>query len=145
MIPQNNQTVAGATGTIEDRKERARFFLNKSKNDLGNAIVFNENINWTPREKKVFEELTPLVKTISEKIELLINKIPMQDKEMEEIKQQLVEKPVANVKVDFADNAEFSVIQNDTGAILVTGNKEVIKGVLNGLYIARQATAEKIE
>lgn len=122
----------------EDPKERARFFLNKSKENVMKSITYNNKIEWTERERKVFDELKEIAVALVQKTNELVENIPLQEKGLEKIEQQLADKPIADIKLQTAGGDNFSIIKVSTGKIIATGNAEVIKGVLNGLYIAQQ-------
>lgn len=128
----------------EKRMEKLRDFGKKNRTDLNNFIAFNDKVEMSARERNFWEKrIKPLVKAFDEGITYLVETIPIQEKGMEEINTLLAEKPILNIKIEFAEAGKFSVICLITGEILMTGNKEEIKGFINGLYVAQQATAQK--
>ncbi len=146
IVMNSNKTDAVTTNdSKEERIEKLRTFGRKNRTDLTNFIAFNDKVEMSVRERKFWEQrIKPLVKAFDESITYLIETIPAQEEGMAEIKQLLADKPITSIKVEFADGGKFSVIQT-TGEILMTGNKEEVKGCINGLYIAQQATAGKTE
>ena len=122
----------------QDPKERARFFLKKSMESVKKSITYNNKIEWTEKERKVFEELKAIAAVLVQKTKELVENIPLQEEGLAEIEQQLADKPIADIKLQLAGRDNFSIIKVSTGKIIATGNVEVIKGVLNGLYIAQQ-------
>ncbi len=144
----DNNNVAGTTNETnnEKRMEKLRDFGKKNRTDLNNFIAFNDKVEMSSQERNFWEKrIKPLVKAFDESITYLVETIPMQEKGMEEINTLLAEKPIINIKVELAEVGKFSVILVTTGEILMTGNKEEVKGCINGLYIAQQATASKVE
>ena len=141
----NNNNVAVTTNN-EKRMEKLRDFGKKNRTDLNNFIAFNDKVEMSARERDFWEKrIKPLVKAFDEGITYLVETIPMQEKGREEINTLLTEKPITNIKVELAEVGKFSVIQVTTGEILMTGNKEEVKGCINGLYISQQVTASKVE
>ena len=144
----DNNNVAGTTNETnnEKRMEKLRDFGKKNRTDLNNFIAFNDKVEMSSQERNFWEKrIKPLVKAFDESITYLVETIPMQEKGMEEINTLLAEKPIINIKVELAEVGKFSVILVTTGEILMAGNKEEVKGCINGLYIAQQATASKVE
>lgn len=145
VMNSNKTDVVTATNSKEERIEKLRTFGRKNRTDLNNYIAFNDKVEMSERERRFWEQrIKPLVKAFDESITYLVETIPAQEEGMAEIKQLLADKPITNIKVEFAEGGKFSVMQT-TGEILMTGNKEEVKGCLNGLYIAQQATAQKTE
>ena len=122
----------------QEPKERARFFLKKSTESIKKSITYNNKIEWTEKERKVFDELKAIAVVLVQKTNELVENIPLQEEGLAEIEQQLADKPIADIKLQLAGRDNFSIIKVSTGKIIATGNVEVIKGVLNGLYIAQQ-------
>lgn len=147
IVMNNNKNVVETTkDSKEERMEKLRTFGRKNRTDLNNFIAFNDKVEMSVRERKFWEQrIKPLVKAFDESITYLVETIPVQEDGMTEIKQLLADKPIANITVEFAEGGKFSVVQTTTGEILITGNKEEVKGCLNGLYIAQQVTAPKTE
>ena len=146
IVINNNKTDAVTTkDSKEERIEKLRSFGRRNRTDLNNFIAFNDKVEMSVRERNFWEQrIKPLVKAFDESITHLVETIPIQEEGMTEINQLLTDKPITNIKVEFAESGKFSVVQT-TGEILMTGSKEEVKGCLNGLYIAQQVTAGKTE
>ena len=143
--PMNAPNTSIAVGQKEDitKRKNAINYLSDAKDSITKTLDFNQKHHWSKEEKILLRK----VRTISNELGTIIAQlkiIPEQQAGMVEIQQQLAKQPVANVKVEYATSGNFSIIQEDTGSTLVTGNKEEIKGFLKG-YIAQQATAGKTE
>ncbi len=140
-IPNTSNT-SDLKEDITKRKKTINYLTN-AKDSITKTLDFNQKHHWSKEEKILLRK----VRAISNELGTIIAQlkiIPEQQAGMLEIQQQLAKQPVVNVKVEYATSREFSIIQEDTGATLVTGNKEVIKGFLKG-YIVQQATATKTE
>lgn len=146
IVINNNKTDAVTTkDSKEERIEKLRSFGRRNRTDLNNFIAFNDKVEMSVRERKFWEQrIKPLVKAFDESITHLVETIPIQEEGMTEINQLLTDKPITNIKVEFAESGKFSVVQT-TGEILMTGSKEEVKGCLNGLFIAQQVTVGKTE
>ena len=144
--PINNMpNTSIAVGQKEDitKRKNAIKYLSDAKDSITKTLNINGKLHWTKEEIQLLRR----VRAISKELETVTNTLKIisgQQEGMAEIKRQLAEQPVANIKVEYATSGEFSIIQEDTGATLVTGNKEVIKGFLKG-YIVQQATVGKTE
>lgn len=146
IVMNDNKTSTVTTkNSKEERMEKLRTFGKKNRTDLNNYITFNDKVEMSERERDFWEKrIKPLVKAFDESITYLVETIPIQEKEMKEIETLFAEKPIANIEVKFAEGGKFAVTQA-SGEIIMTGNKEEVKGCLNGLYIAQQLTAGKTE
>lgn len=143
--PMNAPNTSIAVGQKEDitKRKNAINYLSDAKDSITKTLNINGKLHWTKEEIQLLRR----VRAISKELETIINTLKVisgQQAGMVEIQQQLAKQPVANIKVEYATSGEFSIIQEDTGSTLVTGNKEEIKGFLKG-YIAQQATAGKTE
>lgn len=143
--PMNTPNTSIAVGQKEDitKRKNAINYLSDAKDSITKTLNINGKLHWTKEEIQLLRR----VRAISKELETIINTLKVisgQQAGMVEIQQQLAKQPVANIKVEYATSGEFSIIQEDTGSTLVTGNKEEIKGFLKG-YIAQQATAGKTE
>ena len=143
--PINKPNTSNTAELKEDitKRKKAINYLTDAKDSITRTLDFNGKLHWTKEEIQLLRR----VRAISKELETITNKLKVisgQQEGMEEIQQQLAKQPVTNVKVEYATSGEFSIIQEDTGSTLVTGNKEVIKGFLKG-YIVQQATAPKTE
>lgn len=143
--PMNVPNTSIAVGQKEDitKRKNAINYLSDAKDSITKTLNINGKLHWTKEEIQLLRR----VRAISKELETIINTLKVisgQQAGMVEIQQQLAKQPVANIKVEYATSGEFSIIQEDTGSTLVTGNKEEIKGFLKG-YIAQQATAGKTE
>ena len=138
IVNNNKPNIRVANDSDESRIEKLRIFGRKNRNDLNNFIAFNDKVEMTPRERNFWEKrIKPLVKAFDESIAYFVDTIPVQEKEMLEIQQLLTDKQIKDIKVDFAEEGKFSVIQT-TGELILIGNKEEIQCCLNGLYMAEK-------
>jgi len=136
--PINKPNTSNTAELKEDitKRKKAINYLTDAKDSITKTLDFNQKHHWSKEEKILLRK----VRAISNELGTIVDQlkiIPEQQAGMVEIQQQLAKQPVANIKVEYATSGEFSIIQEDTGSTLVTGNKEEIKGFLKG-YIAQQ-------
>ncbi len=114
----------------EDKRDDITYYLSKHIDQVYNDLGWNENLNWTNRQReilygKIKEEVDQIKEQVKE-VELMTK----QEKEIEEINQQLKVTPVANITVEFADKGQFSIVNTKTKQVITTNTAEVIKSTL---------------
>ncbi len=113
-----------------DRRDDITFYLLKDIDKVCQDLGWNEKLNWTDRQREIlYGKIKGEVEQIKEQIKE-VELITKQEKGIEEINQQLKERPVANITVEFADKGQFSIVNTQTKQVIATHTAEVIKSTL---------------
>ena len=108
--------------------------MSNSNGRIQDTLDWNSKRDWSAHEQAILDKIKEKSDDINNLIETL-KAIP----KMKEIEKQLTEKPIANIRVAFADNGRFSVIDTRNNKPVLTDTVENIIRFLDGMALMQQA------
>ena len=116
----------------QDPKKKGRFFVNKASTDMVNALDWNDKAGWNPKERELWELLKIKAKEIAGMVDKFCQMSEL-EKQMQELQEQLEEKPIENIKVEFTNSSKFAVINTQNGKVVMEDTANNVSRFLFGL------------
>lgn len=134
FVAEKEKTMTVAEVEELSKKEKAVEYLSNSNGRIQDTLDWNSKREWSAHEQAILDKIKEKSDDINNLIETL-KAIP----KMKEIEKQLTEKPIANIRVAFADNGRFSVIDTRNNKPVLTDTVENIIRFLDGMALMQQA------